>query len=129
MAPNQYGSDLSSLKRTQETSPSSNKRIRTNLSQPDFATSRLDLPVLNSPLHEDPQDVMVGTEAKKECDWPPLPPRTPGKDGQKIPDETGENHSAVALDAELRATQLELKVAHLQAKRAALEKQMKPKPK
>ena len=127
MAPDQYGSDRSSLKRTQETLPGSNKRIRSKPPQLDFASNRPDLPVLNRPLHEDPQDVMGDTEAKKECDWPPMPPRTPGNESQNWPDEVGENHSAAALDAELRATQLELKVTHLQAKRAALEKQMKPK--
>ena len=127
MAPDQYGSDRSSLKRTQETLPGSNKRIRTSLSQSDFATSRPDLPVLNRPLHEDPQDVMGDTEAKKECDWPPMPPRTPGNESQNWPDEVGENHSAAALDTGVGADQCRCARAHLQAKRAALEKQMKPK--
>jgi hypothetical protein len=127
MAPNQYVSDRASLKRTQETSPSSNKRIRTNLSQSSFATSRPDLPIFNHPLHEDPRDVVGGTEAKHESYSPSVPPHTSANEVQDQADGIGENHSAAALDAELRATQLELKVARLQAKRAALSKQMKPK--
>jgi hypothetical protein len=125
MAPNQYGTDHTSRKRTRDDSVGSDKRIRTNLSESDIATSRPDLPVFNHPLHEDPQDVKGGTEAKHESGWPSVPPNT---SAQIQPDDTGENHSAAALDAELRATQLELKVAQLQAKkRAALSKQMKPK--
>jgi hypothetical protein len=128
MAPNQYGIDHTSRKRTQDDSIGSEKRIRTNLSESDIATSRPDLPVFNHPLHEDPRDVKGGTEAKKESHWPSVPPNTSANEVQGEPDGTGENHNAAALDAELRATQLELKVAQLQAKkRAALSKQMKPK--
>ena len=126
MAPNQHVNDRGSLRRTQDVSPSINKRIRTNPPQPYFASNRPDLPILNRPLHEDPQDVMGGTEAKHESYSPSTPPHTSENEIQDQAEEIAENHSAAALEAELRATQLELKVAQLQAKRAALSKKTNP---
>ncbi|KAF1925985.1 uncharacterized protein M421DRAFT_229145 [Didymella exigua CBS 183.55] len=62
------------------------------------------------------------TEVKHET--PPFSPRAPSED-DAAPTTELEDDTVAALDAELRATELELKVARLQARRAALAGQAK----
>ncbi|KAG9197317.1 hypothetical protein G6514_001877 [Epicoccum nigrum] len=104
-----------------------NKRIHSNSLQRGLATSRHDHPIHDNAPHRDPQDAMVDAEAKHESSSPSVPPSTSENEVQDLTDRIGGNYSATALEAELRATELELKVARLQAKRAALSKQTKSK--
>ncbi|KAJ4371859.1 hypothetical protein N0V86_008413 [Didymella sp. IMI 355093] len=122
--PSQPDTDQLDRKRTQDPSLSNNKRIRGGYEQSPFHMGRPHLHGYSPNFHaaqtevkqESPEFEVCGERREMSVE-----------EGAAPTIELGEDSNAAALEAELRATELELKVARLQAKRAALGQQSKTK--
>ncbi|KAF3042671.1 hypothetical protein E8E12_006515 [Didymella heteroderae] len=119
-APSQPDTDRTNRKHAQDSPFGSNKRMRGSYEQSPFHVGR-------PQSHGYPSNFAIAqVEFKQES--PDFEIRGDGREmsveeGAAPTTELGENNDAAALEAELRATELELKVARLQAKRAALSQQ------
>jgi hypothetical protein len=123
-APSQPDTDRLDRQRTQDSPFGNNKRTRGGYEQSPFHMGRPHLQGYPPNFHA------AQTEVKQES--PEFEIRSERREmsveeGAAPTTELGEDSNAAALEAELRATELELKVARLRAKRAALNQQSKTK--
>ena len=125
--PSQPDADRTERRRAQDSPFASNRPMQGGRGQPPFHLSRPGVPPFGYPQN------FQAAQAEVKQESPESEMRSDGRDAsvqevdEPVNNDFGEGGNDAALEAELRATELELKVARLQARRAALNQQSRAK--